>query len=321
LSFATEENEVAIKTFEVGDEVAQLRIYNEAAAQLPKFKAATVDEIRRRCKAPDFDPSTRFFAIQDGKPVAYAGFQANGRVSYPWCHKGHEALAEPLFEHVLKALQERGLRRIFVAYRADWPRQSEFFLDHGFHQAREMVNFVADLADLPTPTATPGMRVTPLRSSDLPAVLELSPGVIRIQSLPELENYFFHNPRFAPDALYVLRGSDGEPAALGLVIVNPAYADAKQVDAGMPCFRLGAFGTEGMQTKRINGMFSFVAKSAETNRLGLDALFHAAVLLRSTELGALAAQVPSDAQHLLRFYQSHFRRQGSFLVLERELGS
>src|SRR5262249_29721553 len=117
----------------------------------------------------------------------------------------------------------------------------------------------------------------------------------------------------------VLRDSEGNPAAVAILILDSNYADPKQIDAAMPCFRLGAFGAEGMQTKRGNGMFSFVARSAETKRLGPDMLFQAAVRLRNTELDALAAQVPSDAGPLARFYQSYFRRQGSFPVLEREL--
>ncbi len=90
-----------IRTYQPGDDVAQVSIYNEAAADLPKFKAATLDEIRRRARAADYDPSTRFVAVVDRRPVAYAVFQTNGRVSYPWCRKGHETAAQPLFERVL----------------------------------------------------------------------------------------------------------------------------------------------------------------------------------------------------------------------------
>ena len=60
---------MTIRTFQPGDEIAQVSIYNEAAASLPKFTPATVDEVRRRIRAVDFDPSTRFYAIEDGVPV------------------------------------------------------------------------------------------------------------------------------------------------------------------------------------------------------------------------------------------------------------
>src|SRR5262245_59966211 len=142
---------MSIRTYQPGDETAQVGIYNEAAADLPKFKPATLDEVRRRCLAKDFDPGTRFYAVEGKRPVAYATFQANGRVSFPWCRKGHETQAEPLLERVLGAMRSRRLTRAFAAYRADWPTVRDFFLAHDFAQAREMLNFVCDLIELPTP--------------------------------------------------------------------------------------------------------------------------------------------------------------------------
>lgn len=143
---------MTIRTFTAGDDAAQVSIYNEAAADLPKFKAATLDELRRRLRGPDFDPATRFFAVEGGRPVGYASFHLNGRVSYPWCRKGREQWAGPLFDAVLGAMRSRGLPAAFAAYRADWPAQCEFFLAHGFALAREMVNFVMELTDMPTPS-------------------------------------------------------------------------------------------------------------------------------------------------------------------------
>ena len=76
-----------------------------------------------------------------------------------------------------------------------------------------------------------------------------------------------------------------------------------------------------MQVKRINGLFSFLAANdAKLSALGLDLMGHAAYQLREADdVAALAAQAPSDAEGLTRFYQRHFRRQGSFPVFEREL--
>src|SRR5260370_18767056 len=142
---------MTIRAFQPGDEAAQVSIYNEAAAHLPRFKPATLDEVRRRCRAADFDPGTRFYALAGDQPVAYATFHPNGRVSYPWCRKGHESWAEPLFEAVLGAMRQRGLAKAFAAYRSDWPDPLAFFLAHGFQQKREMLNFVLDLVSMPTP--------------------------------------------------------------------------------------------------------------------------------------------------------------------------
>jgi hypothetical protein len=313
---------MTIRSFEAGDDAAQVSIYNEAAADLPKFKPATLDELRRRLRGKDFDPSTRFFALSNGRPMAYVTFHRNGRVSYPWCRKGFEDLADPLLLHALEAMKQRGLARAFAAYRGDWPTVGDFFRRHGFEQAREMINYVLDLADMPTPAARPGVPITPVTPEDLPALLALSPGVLHVSDATGLEQYLLHNPYFPPDAAFVLRNrGDNQPAALGIVVANPAYANPKQVDAAMPCFRLGAFGTEDQQTKRLNGLFSvLVPDGRDVNPRGLDLLNHVAFRLTETDVECVAAQVPSDVPHLARFYKQYFRKQGSFPIYEKTLG-
>ncbi len=310
-----------IRTYRPGDEAAQVSIYNEAASELPKFKAATLDEVRRRARGADYDPAARFLALVDGRPVGYAAFGTNGRVSYPWCRKGHEAAAQPLFERVLQAMKERGLTRAFAAYRTDWTAQLQFFQNNGFQLRREMVNYVLDLVEMPTPMARPSSSVGPATPEDVPAILEMGTNVLLIRERAALEQYLFHNPFFPADSVFVLRNRTGGPAlAAGILIANPAYAHPRQVDAAMPCFRLGAFGTEGMTTKRINGLFSFLAADThEAQPRALDLLGYAAHKLQNTEVETFAAQVPSDAAYLLRFYKQYFQRQASFPILERTL--
>jgi hypothetical protein len=311
---------MSIRTYQPGDEIAQVGIYNEAAAEQPKFKPATLDEVRRRCHAKDFDAGTRFYAVEGSRPVAYATFQANGRVSFPWCRKGHERLAEPLLENVLQAMRGRGLARAFAAYRADWPAVRDFFLAHGFVQAREMINFVVDIIEMPTPAARTGTSFTPLTREDLPVLLNAAPDVLRV-SVDELDRQLLRNPYFPPESLFAVRSrGDGKVLAASLIVANPAYANPKLLDAMMPCFRLGAFGTEGMTHKRINGMFSFlVTEPRDVNRLGLDLMGQAALHLQETQVETLAAQVASDVPHLVRFYQQYFRPQGRFPIYERTL--
>ncbi len=310
-----------IRTFQPGDDAGQVGIYNEAAAALPKFKAATLDEIRRRSHAPDFDPATRFYAEVKGRVVGYATFQSSGRVSFPWTRSGHEAAAEPLFEAVLQAMKARGLLRAFAAYRADWTAQGEFFQRHGFPIAREFVNFVVDIAELPTPAARPSNAFSPLKREDLPVILAMAPNLWRVPTTEQLEQHWLDNPAFPADSIFVLRHkTDGVPLAVGTIVANPAYANPKQVDSAMPCFRLGAFGTEGLTHKRINGLFGFLANvSRDVNPLALDLLGYAAMRLDTTDVETLAAQVPSDVAPLLRFFKQYFRRQGSFPIYERTL--
>jgi hypothetical protein len=312
---------VNIRTYQPGDEVVQAEIYNQAAGSLNKFKPATAEEVGRRCRAADFDPATRFYAEADGKVVGYASYHANGRVSYPWCRPGFEHAAAPLFGRVLEAMRGRGMRGAFAAYRSDWTTVTEFFSERAFRKAREMVNFVLDAVDMPT---RPGARkhpITPLTRADIPAVHAMGREVLRTGSEGELEQYLLQNPCFSEDVAFVLRNrSDESPLAVGLLVAKPAYADPHQLDASMPCFRLGAFGTEGMQTKRVNGLFSFLCRVPRSaTPAALDLMGYAAEHLDEAGIGALAAQVPSDALELLHFYEHYFHRQGAFPVYEFRL--
>jgi hypothetical protein len=312
---------VEIRNYRPGDEETQAAIYNEAAGRLPRFKPATLADVQRRCRARGFDPGACFYAEEGSQVVGYATFQANGRVSFPWCLPGHETAAEPLFQSVRKAMQARGHHRAFAAYRGDWPEVHAFFEAHGFRRARDMVNFVLDRSDLPAPPVKGGKTVDGLQPRDVGAVQAMAPGALRVPAAAELEQHLLHNPYFAGDSVFVLRERErGEPLAVGLFIDNPTYADPRQVDAAMPCFRLGAFGTEGMTTKRIHGLFSFLAPEGPSVTLrGLELLQHAALQEPSKDLRTFAAQVPSDAPHLLHFYESHFRAQGSFPIFEKLL--
>jgi len=310
-----------IRNYQPGDDSVQAAIYNEAAGQLPKFKAATEGDVNRRTKALGFDPGTRFYAVAGGQVVGYATFHPNGRIGFPWCRKDHEAAAKPLFEAALRAMKNRQIPLAFAAYRHDWTAPKEFFTHHGFRVAREMVSFVVDQVELPTRTGKLSNPLSPLSREDIPAIYALGPNVLRVSSPQELEKHLFQNPYFKPESVFVLRSrANNVPLAAGIVIDNSGYADPKQVDSAMPCYRLGAFGAEGMQTKRINGLFSFLcASDRDVNPLALDLMHHATVRLEESDAESLAAQVPSDAPHLLQFYQRYFRRQASFPVFEKVL--
>lgn len=310
-----------IRTFQPGDEEAQLKIYNEAAGALPFFKPASLGDIQRRTASPDFDPGTRFYATEGSTPVAYATFDIRGRVGYPWSRKGHESLAAPLFDQVIQALKNRGVKRAFAAYRGDWPVQLAFFEKQGFVKARDMVNFWLDPRDMPTTASRRSREVSAVTAADIPAIMQLAPQVFRITRPAELEKHLLHNPYFPADSLFAVRhGQDPAIRAVGVFVANPAYADARKVDSNMPCFRLGAFGTEGMQVKRINGLFSLLAKdNPDLFPFGLDLLGHAVERLERQRVECIGAQVASDVPHLLDFYQSYFKKQGSFPIYERSL--
>ena len=309
---------LTIRTFQSGDEEKQAAIYNAVAGSLPGFKPATVAEVSQRIRAKDFDPASRFYAVVGSDVVGYCTIQANGRVGYPWSLPGSQA-EEPLLAAALDACRARGMARVFAAYRADWAAPIAFFETNGFRKARDVVNFTQNLLDLPTMVIRRGLNVSPLKLEDLPAVAALAPHVTRISG-DRMANYFFANPYFPPEMVFVLRRGDNSPQGVGILISKIEYANPLQIDAAAPCFRLGAFGTEELTTKRVNGLFSFLVRDdADSTPLGLDLLSYALSRLEDDTIEVLAAQVPSDAKHLLSFYQKFFRKQGSFPVYEREL--
>src|SRR5262245_33573191 len=109
-----------IRTYQPGDEQAQARIYNTAAGALPAFKPAGADELVPRVRGDDAEPGARVFAATDDEVVGYAAFGPSGRVSFPWCLPGTEAVKEPLLQALLGEMSRRGMPEAWAAYRADW---------------------------------------------------------------------------------------------------------------------------------------------------------------------------------------------------------
>jgi hypothetical protein len=313
---------VNIRNFQPGDEEIQVALYNEAAADLPAFKPATSHEVQRRTRAKDFDPTTRLFATAGNKVIGYCNFHTNGRISYPWCCKGHEGDGPALFQATLQAMKKRGLPRAFAAYREDWQPVRAFFEGQNFARVRDMVNYIQDVLEMPTVLLRPGSPIVPLKREDVPAVFQLAPQALQVDSPEKLEEHLFRNPYFGPECLFVLRHrSTNTLVGVGLLITEATYAEPEVLDPLMPCYRLGAFGTEFMQTKRIKGLFSILVKDdPNMHGFALDLLGQAFTRIQDhDDIGTLTAQVPSDVPHLVSFYKRHFRRQGSFPVFERSL--
>lgn len=309
-----------IRTFQPGDELTQAALFNVAAFALPGFKPATAEEVRKRTRARGFDPACRFYAVEGSQVVGYCVLEAEqGRIGHPWCKKGFEAAAPLLFDAALLAAKERSLAKVFTAYRKDWNAVHAFFADRGFVKAREIINYWADPVDLPTIANRSGLPISRLKREDIPALAEMGKGLIRVPA-DKLEHYFFSNPYFPVEAMLVMRGRDnGEPVAAAMGLEVAPWADVKKVDPLAPCFRMGAFGTEGLNAKRVNGLFSLVAKPEHTISAGLGLLSEATQEMTEGTVHALAAQCPSDAPHLTNFYGRYFKEQGRFPILEKAL--
>jgi hypothetical protein len=311
---------VNIRTFQAGDEVVQASLFNIAAFALPGFKPATADDVKKRTRGRGFDPTARFYAEDGGQVIGYCALEPEqNRISFPWCKKGHESAAGPLFDAALRSARDRGLTSVFAAYRHDWQPVLQFLTDRGFAVARDIINYCADPVDLPTLVNRSKLPINRLQREDLPAIAAMGKGIIRLP-LEKLENYFFSNPYFPAEAFLVLRASDEKPKALGIGLESSTYAEVKKIDPLAPCFRLGAFGTEGLNTKRVNGLFSFiVANPSEALTAGLALLSEASQEMTDGTVTALAAQCPSDMPHLVNFYKQYFKEHGRFPMLEKRL--
>jgi hypothetical protein len=311
-----------IRSYQPGDEHAQARIYNAAAGSLPGFKPATADEINRRSRSADPDPHSRLYATENGNVVGYAVFGSNGRISYPWCLPGSEALREPLLDAALAEMRARALPEAWAAYRGDWTPVLEFLRQHDFKSTRTMINYVADLSRIRTRSDHRADRlVARLEREDLPHLISLAPDLFHDTDRAELERFYWHNPFYDfPESFFALkdRGS-GEILGAYLLVASDRFADPTKIDSAMPCFRLGAFGTERERHKRVNGLFACVFANESEGEL----LLASAIQRQATDSGLthLAAQAPSDSAALCAWYDRSFTRQGSFPIVSRQLSS
>ena len=308
-----------IRSYQPGDELAQARIYNQAAGRLPGFKPGTPEEVARRYAA-DPDSGSRYYAVEDGGIVAYAVFGSNGRVSYPWCLPGAEIWREPLLEAVLAAMKGRGLAAAWAAYRADWSPVLDFFRQHDFAQTRRMINYVADVSRLPARTQLPQDRViAPLKPEETPQLIELAPALFPDSDPSAIAEFYRDNPfhDFSQSLVALKDAGSGAIRAVGLLVINDRFADPTKIDAAMPCFRLGALGTERQRHKRVNGLFSAVFADESDGEFLLSWLL--GTRARQAGLTHIAAQAPSDAPALCDWYDRSFQRQGSFPIVSRRL--
>jgi hypothetical protein len=314
------EDTVNIRPYQPGDERTQAALFNGAAFALPGFKPALEDDVKKRVRARGFDPTSRFYAEENGQIVGYCVLEpAQGRISYPWVKKGAEATAAPLFEAALQSARERGIAKLFAAYRKDWVPVIGFFEANGFAKARDIVNFATSPLDLPTIANRGGLPIRRLKVSDISALAEMGRGFIRLPS-EKLESHYFSNPYYPVEAYRVMEDRNGEPIAIGIGLESPNWADATKVDSLAPCFRMGAFGTEGLNCKRVNGLFSYlVTKSEHALPAGLGLLHEASQEMTEGSVSTICAQCPTDQPHLINFYARYFKEQGRFPVLERTL--
>jgi hypothetical protein len=307
-----------IRPYQPGDETPQAAIYNAAAAELPAFKAASVEELTRRYRDREGEPRFRFYAVQAGQVVGYVVANSNGRMSYPWCLPEWQSAREPLLTRLVEALRDKGWSEGYVAYRADWVAILDFLKDHGFEHRRDVVNYVAPVERLTTALARqPRLQTNPIEPASVRTLAKTGRGTLGTDDAEALANFYLHNPYIRAEDVFVAQsGAGDELAGFGVAILNEAYADPTQINPYMPCFRLGAFGTERERHKRVQGMVSVLPRNAAAGETILAA---AVRRLQSADVRHAAAQASSDQLPLIALYDRYFDRQGAFPVLVRRL--
>ncbi len=305
-----------IRHYQPGDEQVQAELFNQATRSLPAYKPATAEDIAKRYRSPGADPTMRFYAIENSKVIGYIVFHPNGRISYPWCWPDALAARLPLLDAALGAMKERGMREAWACYRADWTEPLGFLEEHGFELKREMVNYVAELSRLPALAASKAFTVGPFDRDAVRRLPLLAGNLFEPEDGAALETFLLHNDYFRPDAGFVVKDASGATRGAALAIVDGRFADPTKIDPAMPCFRLGAFGTESERHKRVNGLFSCVF---EDEAAGEALLAEAVRRFQSSNLLHAAAQAPSDQPRLIAFYDRFFQRQGAFPILATSL--
>ena len=243
-----------------------------------------------------------------------------GRISFPWCLPGAEAAQEPLLEQIVREMKSRGIPNAWAAYRGDWLQVIDFLRERGFTQNRSMINYVAETSRIPALGQLSSNRLmTRLDRSELPRLAALAPVLFAELDVHALEQFFWENPFYSfPDHLLALKDpGTGEILGVSSLVVDDRFADPTKIDSSMPCFRLGAFGTESQRHKRVNGLYSCVFAKETDGDLLLAA--SVAALPNPSKLAHLAAQAPSDAPIICTWYDRFFTRQGSFPILTRSL--
>lgn len=311
-----------IRNFVAGDAEHWSRIVESASLGYRNRRLFTPEEARKRSGQPGFETGSVFFAEEEDQIVGAAAFDPqSGQVTFPWCRPGFERLSHPLLTSVLRAMSQRKINRAFAAYPTDWTPVWDFFEDYGFVKVREVINYRQSIGDLPTMFQRPGLNITPLKPGDLAEIEQMGASILRLEG-ERLSNYWLKNPRFGADALFVLRRKDGSIKGVGIMLDDPHFNPVEDTDPKAADFRFGSFGTEGYYAEPVNGLFSFIApQGKETEIIGQDLLWYATSRASSNSFEYLAGQVPSDVPHLKMFFDRYFRRENSFLVFHREIGS
>src|SRR5262249_8797105 len=128
-----------------------------------------------------------------------------------------------------------------------------------FRDKRQMINYVAEVEQLLPDTPLPPDRIVePLRPEEMGDLHALIPDIDPNDDARRFQRFYAENPfyDFSGQIIALKEAGTGRILGIAHLVVESRFADPTQINAAMPCFRFGTFGTERERHKRVNGLFS-----------------------------------------------------------------
>jgi len=129
------------RTYQPGDEVLEFAFDQEVAGTWPWPMCYTQEGLARAIASPTFDPNHHIYAFDGKQMVGKAEIWAthgssddlkSAYVLFPRTLPGFESAVDPLFEHLMRVLDEQEFGKLRMPGSTAWPGSMEWLQSHGF---------------------------------------------------------------------------------------------------------------------------------------------------------------------------------------------
>ena len=213
----------------------QTSIYNQGTAKMPEYPPAKVEDVVKRFKRKEFDPSRMFYAYNGATMIGYAGLSGKDKeknlrsVGYPWLIEDiPNGVRDLLYDAMENQCNSEGTKTLRTTLLQKYPDLLNFFKDKNFQTKTEFLVFEKELTKN-AHTLPEGYTIRSLVKDDLFKVEAIS------HRDPKLKNPFIradweriindsnNNPEFA-----IVAEKDGNVVAFYALTV---FSDPKMTKA------------------------------------------------------------------------------------------